>query len=372
MSNTSLQKIPPRPTLTMISPTLAPDLLKGLRSLCPIAVPIPLSFGPSRKFPPAKVSSSPLQASVTPCKNLSKSVTSSEGGASTAASKATKLSYATDVPRFAHLKEWFGNRPAEALAPLEIEDTLCKVATAECWAASTFNHYRSLVSLAYRLAIRNRKTTVNPARSVSRRREDNSRVRYLTEDEEKRFRVVLELEYQWHLPEFDLALNTGLRQGSQYSLTWSMVDWKERMVHVPRTKNEQPLHVPLNEAALAALRIAQSRNGTNGRVFVSERTGEPLEHPRHWFAPALRKAKIAGFHWHDLRHTFASRLRMKGTPLEDIADLLGHKSLMMTRRYAHLGPNHLHETVARLGKPAVNPAPVQNGSQPDRRQHYVN
>ncbi len=287
-------------------------------------------------------------------------------------SKATKLSYPTDVPRFAHLKEWFGNRPAEALAPLEIEDTLCKVAAAECWAASTFNHYRSLVSLAYRLAIRNRKTTVNPARSVSRQREDNSRVRYLTEDEEKRLRLVLELEYQWHLPEFDLALNTGLRQGSQYSLTWSMVDWKERMVNIPRTKNEQPLHVPLNEAALAALSIARSRNGRSDRVFLSERTGEPLEHPRHWFDPALRTAKIAGFHWHDLRHTFASRLRMKGTPLEDIADLLGHKSLMMTRRYAHLGPNHLHETVARLGNPAPNPAPTRNEPRSDERQRYVN
>jgi integrase len=287
-------------------------------------------------------------------------------------SKATKRSYETDVPRFARLKEWFGNRPAEALAPLEIEDTLGSVATDECWAASTFNHYRSLVSLAYRLAIRNRKATMNPARSVPHRREDNSRVRYLTEEEEKRLRAVLESDYPWHLPEFDLALNTGLRQGSQYSLTWSMVDWNSRMVHVPRTKNEEPLHDPLNEAALAALRIVCSRNGTNGRVFLSERTGEPLEHPRHWFEPALRKAKITGFHWHDLRHTFASRLRMKGTPLEDIADLLGHKSLMMTRRYAHLGPSHLHETVARLGNPAPNSAPTENEPQSHKPQQYVN
>jgi hypothetical protein len=82
-------------------------------------------------------------------------------------SKAMKRSYQTDVPRFARLKEWFGKRPAEALTPLEIEDTLSSAATEERWAASTFNHYRSLVSLAYRLAIRNRKATMNPARSVS-------------------------------------------------------------------------------------------------------------------------------------------------------------------------------------------------------------
>jgi site-specific recombinase XerD len=83
-------------------------------------------------------------------------------------------------------------------------------------------------------------------------------------------------------------------------------------------------------------------------VFQSEKTGEPLENGRHWFDDAVIEAGIKNFRWHDLRHTFASRLRMKGTPLEDIADLLGHKSLTMTRRYAHLGPNKLHAVVSLL------------------------
>jgi integrase len=125
-------------------------------------------------------------------------------------------------------------------------------------------------------------------------------------------------------------------------------DWSARMLHIPRTKNEESLHVPLNGGALAALKIALGRGGGTGRIFRSERTGEPLEHPRHWFEPALTDAGVEGFHWHDLRHTFASRLRMKGTPLEDTADLLGHKSLAMTKRYAHFGPTRLHEVVARL------------------------
>jgi site-specific recombinase XerD len=83
-------------------------------------------------------------------------------------------------------------------------------------------------------------------------------------------------------------------------------------------------------------------------VFQSEKTGEPLENGRHWFDDAVIETGIKNSRWHDLRHTFASRLRMKGAPLEDIADLLGHKSLTMTRRYAHLGPNKLHAVVSLL------------------------
>lgn len=120
------------------------------------------------------------------------------------------------------------------------------------------------------------------------------------------------------------------------------------MLHIPRTKNEEPLHIPLNDTALAALRVVRACGADNGRLFLSERTGLPLDHPRYWFDPALEGAKISAFHWHDLRHTFASRLRVNGTPLEDIADLLGHKGLPMTRHYAHLGPSRLHEVVARL------------------------
>ena len=130
-----------------------------------------------------------------------------------------------------------------------------------------------------------------------------------------------------------------------------MVDWTSRELHIPRIKNEEPLHVPLNEVAMAALKVVFAGGEGTGRVFKSSKTGEPLENGRHWFDDAVVEAKLKNFNWHDLRHTFGSRLRMKGAPLEDIADLLGHKSLTMTKRYAHLGPNKLH-TVVSLLKPS--------------------
>jgi integrase len=227
-------------------------------------------------------------------------------------SKRNKRSYRTDVPRFANLKEWFGSEPAEELTPREIEHKLAKAALKEKWAPSTFNHYRSLMSLSYRLGIRNRKVTTNPARSVTHRREDNNRVRFLTEDEEKKLRKIVQAKWPSHIPEFDLAINTGSRKGSQYGLTWDMVDWKSRMLNISRTKNDEAVHVPLNDAALAALKTVFKRGSRRGRVFRSSKTGEALEHARHWFDHAVVEANLKNFHWHDRRHTFASRVRMKG------------------------------------------------------------
>jgi len=79
----------------------------------------------------------------------------------------------------------------------------------------------------------NRKVTSNPARSVAHRRDDNSRVRFLSVEEEKKLRKIAEEKWVSHMPELDLAINTGLRKGSQYGLMWDMVDWKGRMLKHP-------------------------------------------------------------------------------------------------------------------------------------------
>jgi integrase len=151
-----------------------------------------------------------------------------------------------------------------------------------------------------------------------------------------------------------------------------MVDWKSRELHIPRTKNEERLYVALNDAAIAALNVVYEAGDGAGRVFISKKTGDSLENGRHWFENAVVEAKLKNFHWHDLRHTFASRLRMKGAPLEDIADLLGHKSLTMTRRYAHLGPNKLHAVVCLLEPTATTTATRENSSETASSQVVVN
>jgi len=231
---------------------------------------------------------------------------------------------------------------------------LARAAERERWAPSTFNH--SLTSLTDRLGILNRKVTTNPARSVTQRREGNNRVRFLTEDEENKLRKVIKSTWVSHLPELDLAINTGLRKGSQYGLTWDMIDWKSRMLNIPRTKNEEPIHVPLNDAAVAALSVVHDRGRGRGLVFQSAKTGEPLENGRHWFDEAVSKAGIKNFRWHYLRHTFASRLPMKGA---------------MTRRYALRGPNKLHAVVSLLGATATTTATSESGTKASTSQVVV-
>jgi site-specific recombinase XerD len=141
------------------------------------------------------------------------------------------------------------------------------------------------------------------------------------------------------------------------------------MLNIPTSKNGEALHIPLNNAALAALKHVHQpdlkdssadirRRGEKiVRVFQSEKTGEPLANSRHWFEKAVIQAGIKDFVWHDLRHCFATKLRMKGAKLEDIGELLGHKSLAMTKRYSHLGPNQLHEIAALLNSDSTPVAP---------------
>jgi integrase len=158
----------------------------------------------------------------------------------------------------------------------------------------------------------------------------------LTVEEEKKLRDTIRSKPEWaeHEPELDLALHTGLRRGSMCrNLVWENVDLVSCVATVPITKNGDAVHVPLNADAMRALAVFRLRGDGRGRV-VRNLAGETLNVNAHWFVPAVRAAGVENFRWHDLRHCFASRLRQTGVPLGTIAQLLGHRELAMTRRYA--------------------------------------
>jgi integrase len=253
-----------------------------------------------------------------------------------------------DVERLKAAISWFGNKDASSLKGGIINARLMMVAVEKKWAASTINHHRSVISLAYRLAMRDGKLEYNPARDVPHKREANDRTRCLSSEEERDLRAVIRDRFPEHEIELDFALNTGLRQGSQFGLTWNMVNFQQKTLRIPRTKNDRPLELPLNDCALEILRGLRLEARHSQRVFISRQTGRALNYPKHWFSKAVRAAGILDFRWHDLRHTFATRLRRNDVPLEDIGDLLGHESLAMTQRYARADFEHLRVAVNKI------------------------
>ena len=117
----------------------------------------------------------------------------------------------------------------------------------------------------YRLGIQNRKVTMNPARLMHHRRENNARVRWLTAEEETALRTAIESEGAEHLPELEIALHAGVRKSEQYNLTWNCVDFERKILTMPQTKNGETRHVPLNSAATAALLLLQQHSDGSGQ-----------------------------------------------------------------------------------------------------------
>lgn len=175
----------------------------------------------------------------------------------------------------------------------------------------------------------------------------NQRVRYLDADEETALRKKLETA-DFEL--IDFAINTGLRQGRQFGLRWTHVDLNNSVIRIPKSKNRDAYTVPLNDGAKRIL-LRRPRRLHCPWVFPNESGENHLDghnFVRRVFNPAVAAAGIEDFTWHDLRHTFASRPAMMGVPLPTIKELLNHRSISQTTRYAHLSPGHQREAVQRL------------------------
>jgi integrase len=239
----------------------------------------------------------------------------------------------------------FGMHAAQSITPQMIDHWLTEH---KAWSPATKNRYRALLSLVYRQGVRHGKVPTNPARMVQARAENNGRIRYLKDDEEVRLRKVMEKRYPQHLPALDVALYSGLRKTEQFTLTWDNLNFERGEIILDVTKNGSGRSVPIHSRARQAFESlgAGTHKGAE-RVFRSTR-GEALNNPRKWFEEAIKDAKVDNFRWHDLRHSFCSRLAMKDVPIRTIADLAGHKTLSMAMRYSHLSPSHKQTAIEKI------------------------
>jgi len=266
------------------------------------------------------------------------------------------------------IKEAFGDRPAAIIKPYEVTDWLKRLQLAP----GTLNRYKSTFSAVYRYAKERGKLTVNPVRDFSQFTVTLPPPRFLKIDEEQQLRTVLKrwiddcpdhheltkLYLRCHPLELTIAMKTGMRKGNQYRLRWTWCDFASHLIHLPRTKNGEGHTIPMIDDVYAALielrqiqeaiqklkskgRGKQVRMVSDGRVFnISENRG--------WWERALAEAKIEDFRWHDLRHTFCSRLAQAGTGLKVIQEGAGHKTIAMSARYAHLDKTTLRNAMSVL------------------------
>lgn len=214
---------------------------------------------------------------------------------------------------------------------------------------ATVNRHLAALSVAFTNSVREWNWLQdNPLRRVAKETEPQGRVRFLSDRERG---ALFEACRKSDLPELRLivllALTTGMRRGELLGLRWPDVDLERRLIVLNKTKNHERRSVPIIPEIVALLRDhAKVRRLDSDLLFPGD-ADQPLKIDREWYA-ALGAAKVKDFRFHDLRHTAASYLAMSGATIPELAAVLGHKTLAMVKRYAHLSDQHTGAVIERM------------------------
>jgi integrase len=215
---------------------------------------------------------------------------------------------------------------------------------------ATINRYASAIASPLSWAIRRRiapKGFDHPVRRLEHNPEVANKTRFLNDDERARVLAACR-DSKW--PKLYLlvlmALTTGARKGDLLSLRWQDIDSARKVAHVARTKIGEQKLLPLVPAVIEE--VEKLRGAPSALVFCSRLSNTtPMAFEERW-KQTLKVAKIRGFRFHDLRHSCASYLAQSGATLLEIADVLGHRQLQTTKRYAHLAVGHRSALVERV------------------------
>ncbi len=247
-------------------------------------------------------------------------------------------SFNTKIYKIDALVSEFGNLPLRRFTTMLIEQYQTKLIN-QGFKPSTCNRYLATLKHMFTKAIdwdMVEEHVLKAIRKVKFLPENNRRLRYLSKEECQALINACEPHLK---PIVITALNTGMRKSEILNLKWDQVDLKHGFILLDKTKNGERREIPINETLRQTLQGIMRRLDVP-YVFHDPKTGKPYKDVKRSFHTALRRAKIKDFRFHDLRHTFASHLVMAGVDLTTVKELLGHKDLKMTLRYAHLAPSH--------------------------------
>lgn len=264
-------------------------------------------------------------------------------------SKANKRSHRDDVSLAGRVLHYFGDCMAQEVTQQSIERYKAvrreKKVGEHLLSGSTINRELAFLKVVFSKAVVWKKANHNPVLGVRFFNEqEKSRVRYLTQAEQERLLSVCAPELRRIVL---MALRTGARQSEILGIRWRDVDPVTNQVTIPKTKGGGKRYIPLH-GDVAELLSQMPRTGEY--VFQGRNAG-----PVVWdgalriaWEKSLATAGIVDFRFHDLRHTTASQLAMRGASLQAIAAILGHSTTRMAERYAHLSPAHVSATLALL------------------------
>lgn len=220
---------------------------------------------------------------------------------------------------------------------------------------STANRYRAALSHLFTILVNEWEWLEHsPLRKVKKFREPRGRVRFLSSEERHCLLQACKESENFNLyPVVVLAISTGMRKGEILNLLWDDIDFPRQRIYLQETKNDERRGVPLMGMAFQVLKDhSKVRRLDTPFVFPSDyskKTKKPIDIRASWEA-ALKKSAVEDFRFHDLRHSAASELAMNGANLSEIAEILGHKTLSMVKRYSHLADSHTAAVVERMNR----------------------
>lgn len=262
------------------------------------------------------------------------------------AKKASQRSYRGYIK---NLDPFFGHYTLAEITPKRIVQYKAK-RYADGVGPATINRELAAMKKAFNLAIREWEwCRDNPVTRVSMEKENNQRDRWLSSEEEERLFAV---SAEWLREILTFAIHTGMRMQEILSLTWEGVDLFRKTVTVFRSKNGERRTIPTNRTVFELLKAKAKVRALRSSVVFYGKACTPIDgnNLRRAFRLAVKKAKIENLHFHDLRHTFATRLIQAGVDIYKVQRLLGHKSPIMTQRYAHHYPESLRDGVEILDR----------------------
>lgn len=276
------------------------------------------------------------------------------------------LSKLRDAPQRANQLRWWksslGGHPLAYVTPALIAEQRDKLLRQKfpdggTRSPATVNRYLAALSAMFTLAVKEYGwIEENPVTRVLRGKESRGRVRFLSNEERERLLIACKASKEPDLyPAVMLSLATGARKMEILGLHWTEIDLNREIITLLETKNGEIRALPISKPVKKLLQLRfENRNKNSNLLFPSANLNRPKTLRISW-ENALFDAGIKDFRWHDLRHSTASYLAMNGATLQEIAAVLGHKTLSMVKRYSHISEQHTAGVVNRMNEAIFGP-----------------